>query len=85
MLARFCGDGLIEELCAFARIEMCLEPPDTGFTEASQLLGKVESVMEGFEGIIVCAWSSLVSGDMEGTDEERTYIVALGRRGHQVS
>ncbi len=85
LLARFCGDGLIEELCAFARIEMCLESPDTGFTEASQLLGEVESFMDGLKRVIVSAWSSLISGNMEWADEERTYIVALRRRGLRVN
>ena len=66
LLARFCGDGLIEELCALAGIEMCLESPDTRFTEASQLLGEVESFMDGLEGVIVCAWGMLILGDLEG-------------------
>jgi hypothetical protein len=49
------GDGLIEELCDFAGVEMGLETPDAGFTETGELLGEVEGFVDCGEGVVVGA------------------------------
>ena len=41
---------------------MGLESPDSRFTEASKLLGEVESLTNSLEGIIICALMKLENG-----------------------
>jgi hypothetical protein len=55
LLAGFSSDGLVEELCNFAGIQVCLETPDAGLAEAGYFLGEVECFVDGFEGIVVGA------------------------------
>jgi hypothetical protein len=55
LLAGLGGNGLVEELSNLARIEMGLETPHSGLTEAGELLCEVQCFMDGGEWVVICA------------------------------
>jgi hypothetical protein len=51
---------LVEHLSDFTSVEVGLEAPNTGLTEASELLGEVKSLVNGREWVVICALGTLV-------------------------
>jgi hypothetical protein len=61
---------LVEELSNFARVQVSLETPDSGFTETGKLLTEVECFHNGLVWVVVGALRGGTSGAAEQAGEK---------------